>query len=270
MLDQDGHRLVDQTRLLLPVILEGTLHVLAAILILILGFWIARRAEGLVGRSLGRTHYVDPMLRTFLGTVARYFVLTFAGLAVLSEFGIQTASLVAILDAAGLAVGLAWQGTLSHLAAGVMLLIFRPFRVDHRVQVAGVDGTVMGLSLFWTELVTDANVQVIIPNGSVWGQPLRNYSVYPQPTAMSEARFRLPPGADPDSAKRRIEAAAASVGTIRSTPRIGVFFDRDPEDNALEIVVSFAPADPKTAAGARSDLTRAVYEALEPQFGPAA
>jgi small conductance mechanosensitive channel len=98
-------------------------------------------------------------------------------LAVLSQFGIQTTSLIAVLGAAGLAIGLALQGTLSNLAAGVMLLIVRPFRIDHKVQIGGNIGTVNTLSLFWTELVNDDKVQIIVPNGGVWGQALRNFSV---------------------------------------------------------------------------------------------
>ena len=86
-------------------------------------------------------------------------------LAVLSQFGIQTTSLIAVLGAAGLATGLALQGTLSNLAAGVMLLIVRPFRIGHKVQIGGNIGTVNALSLFWTELVSDDKVQIIVPYG---------------------------------------------------------------------------------------------------------
>ena len=118
-------------------------------------------------------------------------MLTLTVLAVLSEFGIQTTSLVAILGAASLAVGLALQGTLSNLAAGVMLLIFRPFRISHKVQIGGNTGIVKALSLFWTELVTDDQVQVIVPNSNVWGQPLRNFSIYPTPPHTAEVRFKI-------------------------------------------------------------------------------
>jgi len=117
---------------------------------------------------LRRTPHVDPMLQSFFGSLARYLVLTVTVLALLSEFGIQTASIVAILGAASLAVGLALQATLSNLAAGVMLLIFRPFRIGHKVQISNSAGTVKELLLFWTELVTDDKVQVIVPNRGVW------------------------------------------------------------------------------------------------------
>ena len=116
----------------------------------------------------------------------------------LSQFGIQTTSLVAVIGAASLAVGLALEGTLSNLAAGMMLLIFRPFRVGHKVQVDGSLGTVKELSLFWTELVTDDKVQIIVPNGGVWGQPLRNFSIYPAPPLMP-ARCASGPRRGPSS-----------------------------------------------------------------------
>ena len=140
-------------------------------------------------RVLSRTPHFDPTLKSFFGSLARYLILTVTLLAVLSQFGIQTTSLVAVIGAASLAVGLALQGTLSNLAAGIMLLIFRPFRVGHKVQVGGSLGTVKELSLFWTELVTDDKVQIIVPNGGVWGQPLRNFSIYPAPPHAGEVRF---------------------------------------------------------------------------------
>ena len=143
----------------------------------------------MVVRAFSRTPHFDPMLRGFFGSLARYLVLTVTVLAVLSEFGIQTTSLVAVIGAAGLAVGLALQGTLSNLAAGIMLLIFRPFKIGHKVQIGGNIGTVKELTLFWTELETDDKVQVIVPNGGVWGQPLRNYSIYPNSAAYRRGAF---------------------------------------------------------------------------------
>ena len=127
-------------------------------------------------------------------------MLTVTVLAVLSQFGIQTTSLVAVIGAASLAIGLALQGTLSNLAAGVMLLIFRPFRIGNSVTIGGNSGTVKALSLLWTEVVTDANVQVIIPNGIVWGQPIKNMSTSAAPAApaalaaMPELRMSVPAG----------------------------------------------------------------------------
>jgi small conductance mechanosensitive channel len=145
---------------------------------------------------LSRAPHFDAMLKTFFGSLARYLVLTVTVLAVLSQFGIQTTSLVAVISAAGLAVGLALQGTLSNLAAGIMLLIFRPFGIGHRVQIGGNVGTVKELLLFWTELVSDEKVQIIVPNGGVWGQALRNFSIYPAASQVGGVRFRIPDNID--------------------------------------------------------------------------
>jgi len=152
------------------------LRVIGAVVILLAGFWLAGVAQRHVVKGLGRLRRMDETLTRFFASLARYTVLIFTGLAVLSQFGIQTASLIAVLGAAGLAVGLALQGTLSNLAAGVMLLIFRPFRVGQYVEVGSVAGTVEELSLFVTRLNTPDNVLIIVPNNDIWGNPIKNYS----------------------------------------------------------------------------------------------
>ena len=135
MLEEKAQNLIGDVSSLLPLIVSNTLNALAAILILLIGLWLSGRADRVVVRMLQRTPHIDPMLQNFFGSISRHLVLTVTVLAVLSEFGIQTTSLVAILGAASLAVGLALQGTLSNLAAGIMLLIFRPFRIGHKVQI---------------------------------------------------------------------------------------------------------------------------------------
>lgn len=152
------------------------LNVIGAIIILLVGWSLARWAEGITRSTLTRTSKVDPTLTGFLASVSRYLVLVFTVIAVLNRFGVQTASLIAVLGAAGLAVGLAMQGTLSSAAAGVMLLVFRPFKLGDYVEVSGQSGTVHSLNLFVTELTTPDNRQIIIPNSNVWGQSVVNYS----------------------------------------------------------------------------------------------
>jgi small conductance mechanosensitive channel len=152
------------------------LDVVAAIAILIVGWIAAGWAQRAVDRALERTGKVDVTLRMFLSSFARYTVIIVTILAVLSRFGIQTASLITVLGAAGLAIGLALQGTLSNVAAGVMLLLFRPFKVGDYVEAAGLAGTVKSISLFVTELATPDNVQVLAPNSQVWGASVKNYS----------------------------------------------------------------------------------------------
>lgn len=154
------------------------LNILYAVGLLVIGWWIASFVERVVLRALAATHRVDPTVAGFLGSIARYGVLVFVGVAVLQRFGIQTTSIIAVLGATSLAIGLALQGTLSNVAAGVMLLLFRPFKLGDQVEVGGQAGTVRGLTLFTTELASGDNVQVLIPNGKVWGAPIINKSAY--------------------------------------------------------------------------------------------
>jgi small conductance mechanosensitive channel len=154
------------------------LNVLYAIGLLVVGWWVATLVDRMVTRALASTHRVDVTVIGFIGSLAKYGVLAFVGIAVLQRFGIQTTSIIAVLGATSLAIGLALQGTLSNIAAGVMLLVFRPFRVGDAVEVAGRAGTVKNLTLFTTELASGDNVQVLVPNGQVWGSAIVNQSAY--------------------------------------------------------------------------------------------
>jgi len=266
MLEDKAQNVMADMGALLPLIVGNTLNALGAILILLIGLWLSGTADRFVVTMLRRTPHVDPMLQSFFGSFARYLVLTVTVLAVLSEFGIQTTSLVAILGAASLAVGLALQGTLSNLAAGVMLLIFRPFRIDHKVQIGNSSGTVKELSLFWTELVTDDKVQVIVPNNGVWGQLLRNFSIYPAPPHASEVRFRIAGDTELDPAIEQVRNLVRADPRVLADPVPSVLLDRSAAENALEIVVAFSTAD-DVAALVKSDLIKAVHGALDTNPG---
>jgi small conductance mechanosensitive channel len=247
--------------LIVPFILSNALHVIGAFAILMIGFWLSGKADYLTGRALQKSKHVDDMLRGFFSSIARYFILTITMLAVLSQFGIQTTSLVAVIGAASLAIGLALQGTLSNLAAGVMLLIFRPFRIGNAVTIGGNTGTVKALSLFWTEIVTDANVQVIIPNGNVWGQPIKNMSTYTAPIATAQLRLPVPSGLPLAEAQTKIAEIAKATPLVKPEPAPSVLLDRAGADNAMQLVVTFAP-EGDTAGLVRSDILRAVDEQL--------
>jgi small conductance mechanosensitive channel len=269
MLEAKTQDLVAQMNAILPLIVSTALNALGAIVVLLGGLWLAGKADLLAGRMLDRAPHVDPMLKSFFGSLARYLVLTVTVLAVLSEFGIQTTSLVAVLGAAGLAVGLALQGTLSNLAAGVMLLIFRPFRIGHKVQIGGSLGTVRELTLFWTELVTDDKVQIIVPNGGVWGQPLRNFSIYPVPPHAGELRLPVADGTELEPAIAKVRAAVEAQPRVLADPAPSILLDRGAPEHALEIVVAFATAEDETAA-VKSDLIKAVNGATGTSRGESA
>ncbi len=154
------------------------LSVIGAIVILIVGFVIAGWVRGSVNKALSRIQKVDETLRHFFSSLAYYGVVVFTIIAVLAQFGVQTTSFIAVLGAAGLAIGLALQGTLSNVAAGVMLLLFRPFKTGDYIEGGGLAGTVKSISLFVTELATPDNVQIIAPNSQLWGSAIKNYSFH--------------------------------------------------------------------------------------------
>jgi small conductance mechanosensitive channel len=185
--------------------------VLAVVAILFVGFllggWVRKRLIGL-GQSYA---HLDMTLFNFLGNVARYIVIGFAFLFVLNTFGVQTTSVVAVIGAAGLAIGLALQGTLSNVAAGVMIVFFRPIRIGDFVEVNGQMGTVKEITLNYTELAAVSNVQIIIPNSQVWGNTIVNYSSYD--TRRAEWIFGVAYGANLKLAEETIRE------TIMSDPR---------------------------------------------------
>ena len=155
------------------------LSVIGAIVILIVGFVVAGWARGSISRGLSRFKNIDATLRSFFSSLAYYAVIIFTVIAVLSQFGVETTSFIAALGAAGLAIGLALQGTLSNVAAGVMLLLFRPFKIGDYIEGGGLAGTVKDISLFITELATPDNVQILAPNAQIWGSAIKNYSFHP-------------------------------------------------------------------------------------------
>ncbi|NVB41222.1 mechanosensitive ion channel [Pseudenhygromyxa sp. WMMC2535] len=163
--------LPDSIIAILPTIVD----VLLALLILVIGFIVA----GAVGSQLSKTlqkRKVDKSLAGFLASLLRWLLIAATVIIVLGRFGFETTSLVALLGSAGIAIGLALQGNLSHFASGVMILLFRPFKVDDYIASSGYEGTVSEIGLFTTTLVTLDNETVIIANSAVIGGPLVNYT----------------------------------------------------------------------------------------------
>ncbi|WP_346429343.1 mechanosensitive ion channel family protein [Parathalassolituus penaei] len=153
-------------------------HVLTAIAIFYIGRIIAGVVIGGASRVMTRTN-IDPILTSFLLTVLNAALLALVTVAALSQLGLDTTSLVALLGAAGLAIGLALKDSLSHFAAGVMLILFRPLRVGDYVEVDGVAGSVDRITIFSTRLKTPDNRVVTVPNGNVFGNTMVNYSEEP-------------------------------------------------------------------------------------------
>jgi small conductance mechanosensitive channel len=160
-------------------LIDAALNLIAAIAILIVGFWLAGRIARGVRRLAQRHPNMDVTVAGFIAQIVRYAVLAIVLLAVLGRFGVQTASVVAVLGAATLAIGLALQGTLSNVAAGVMLVLFRPYRIGDVVETAGQTGVIKEVGLFTTTLDTFDGVRVVMPNGLCWAGPIRNFSTLP-------------------------------------------------------------------------------------------
>ena len=153
-----------------------SLSVLGAILLIVAGYFIAGLVERAISRGLRRIRGFDATLTQFFSTIARYVVLALVLVMVLGQFGVQTASIIAAIGAVGLAIGLALQGTLQNIAAGIMLLVLRPFRVGEYVQVGAVAGTIEDIGLFASRLRTADGIYLLAPNSTLWNEPVLNFS----------------------------------------------------------------------------------------------
>ena len=196
--------------------LQLGVNVLLALAILIVGIWVAGWVRKLVIRLSQRSQHLDDTLFKFLGSFARYVILAFVLLAVLNRFGIETTSIVAMFGAATLAIGLALQGAMSNLAAGVMLMIFRPYKAGDFVDVAGRFGLVEEISLFTTEIKTFDNQQIIIPNGKIWGDDITNHSHYP--VRGVDMRFGVAYGEDLDKTRTVINEVLKNHPQVLDEP----------------------------------------------------
>lgn len=157
----------------MSVAADYLLSAVAFILILVVGRYIARAVRNLIRGGLDKPK-VDRTLTKFAGNFAYYGIFLLAIFAALETLGVETASFVAVLAAASFAVGLALQGTLANFAAGIMLLVFRPFSVDDYVEIAGETGFVTEIQLFFTRLRTRENRLIIVPNGDIFGATIEN------------------------------------------------------------------------------------------------
>lgn len=175
----DQQAIAAQTTALWKLVLEYAPPVIGAIVVLFVGRAVARWVHEFVTRALEKTK-IDATLRPVIASVARYVVLGMTALIVLQQFGVQTASLLALLGTVGLAVGLALQGTLSNVAAGLMLLFLRPFEVGDLVEAGGAEGQVLGIDMFHTNLRTLDGVDIVVPNSAILSGTIRNMSHFPE------------------------------------------------------------------------------------------
>lgn len=233
--------------------------ILGALAILVVGWvvssWLQHRVQ-----NLGKRHkHLDEMLFEFLGSIVRYVIIGFTILFVLNTFGVRTTSVVAVIGAAGLAIGLALQGTLSNVAAGVMLIFFRPIKTGDFVEVSGKMGTVKQINLNFTELADLSNVQVIVPNSQVWGNVITNYSV--NPTRRAEWTFGVGYGANLKTAETIIRDTIMADARAHTDPEPFIQVT-NLNDSSVDFLVRVW-CDAGNYFGFRADMTRQVKEALD-------
>ncbi|PBB37089.1 mechanosensitive ion channel domain-containing protein [Mesorhizobium sp. WSM3868] len=158
------------------LIVSYSFSAIGAVILLVVGYLVAGLAERSIYAGLGHIHGFDETLRHFFSQVVRYGILILVVIMVLGQFGVQTASIIAAIGAAGLAIGLALQGTLQNIAAGIMLLALRPFRIGEYVEVGAIAGTIEEIGLFATKLRTVEGIYILAPNQTLWNQPVRNFT----------------------------------------------------------------------------------------------
>ena len=258
MTDLSGQLMEWYNAYLLPLLTTWGLRAVGGAAVFLVGMMLGKSVRRGLMRVFDQTE-MDETLEKFLTSLFYYLIITIAGVAALGMMGIQMASVLTILGAAGLAVGLALQGTLSNVAAGVMLLIFRPFKVGDFVDAGGTAGTVESIGLFATRLNTPDNVHIIIPNSRIYGGTIKNFSHH------DVRRNDMVMGISYD------DDIALAVETIRSVLDADDRVLKDPEyvvavselgDSSVNLVVR-----PWCKAsdywGLRFDLTRTFKERLE-------
>ncbi len=157
------------------LIIEYAVNIAAALMTLLIGWFAASAISGGMNRVM-KSRNLDITIADFVANLVKYTILAFVIIAALSRIGVQTASFVAVIGAAGLAIGLALQGSLSNFAAGVLIIMFRPIKAGEFVEVAGTSGVVQTVQIFTTVLTTGDNKMVVVPNGSILNGTITNYS----------------------------------------------------------------------------------------------
>lgn len=236
------------------------LILLQAVLILIAGWWISRILYNRIARALTRSRHVDATLRPLVGSLVLWSVRAIAVIAVLACFGVQTASIIAVLGAAGLAVGLALQNTLQNIAAGTMLLVLRPFKVgDYIAAGSTVAGTVEEIGLFTTTLTTFDGIYMSVPNNQIWGTAVTNYSR--NPSRRIDVAVSIARDDDVDAANQALDALMKSHSMVLANPAPQVMV-KEVNDQAVVLNVRMwsANSDYWTVYW---DMQRGVKEAVE-------
>lgn len=199
-----------------PVILSGAMKVVGALLVLIIGLRIAGWLSGLVRKRTLSRPGVDQTLAGFFASLVRWFITAAVIIATLQVFGVQATSFVAVLGALTLAIGLSLQGALGNIASGVMIMLFRPYKIGDFVEIDGESGTVKDINLFQTYLATIDNVKIIIPNTQAIDGAIKNYSGFA--TRRCDITFGIDYDDDMDKAIGIIQTLAGADSRVLKEP----------------------------------------------------
>jgi small conductance mechanosensitive channel len=228
-------------------------RLLGALVVLVLTWFIAGWVRAALSRAFKHTE-LDETLERFLANIAKWVVLVVGVVAAVQTLGIQATSVIALLGTAGVAIGLALQGSLSHFASGVMLLIFRPFKAGDLIVAAGHEGIVDSIDLFSTSLDTLDNRRVIIPNGAVYSSTIVNLTH--NPTRVATVRYSIRPDAKLDNARQVLLEAATRIAQSHA----GAAKDKQPV--AVLVDVSAAAETWAVSIHAQTSQVDAVKEAM--------
>jgi small conductance mechanosensitive channel len=234
------------------------IRIIGAIAILLVGRIFAGLMSRLVRKGCVRAN-VDATLTGFVTRFIYIGVMAFAVLGALAKFGIQTASFVAVLGAAGFAVGFALQGSLSNFAAGVMLLVFRPFKLGDYIDAGGTAGSVKEIALFTTTLATPDNVKVIVPNGAIFGGTIRNFAGYD--TRRVDLVIGIGYGSDIQKAIEVMDGLIKADSRIFADPPHQIAVSELADSSVNFVVRSWVNRDDYW--GVKFDLTRSIKESFD-------
>ncbi|MET2831958.1 mechanosensitive ion channel family protein [Mesorhizobium shangrilense] len=198
------------------LIVSYAFSAIGAVILLVVGYIVAGLAERSIFAGLGHIHGFDATLRHFFSKIVRYAILILVTIMVLGQFGVQTASIIAAIGAIGLAIGLALQGTLQNIAAGIMLLALRPFRIGESVEVGSIAGTIEEIGLFATSLRTADGIYILAPNSTLWSQPVRNFSR--NGVRRGDVTLSIGSWNDIDRAQKTLLAIAAAERRVKREP----------------------------------------------------
>jgi small conductance mechanosensitive channel len=209
------------------------MKIISAVLIILVGLWISKKIKSCFLKTLQKKK-VDPTLIGFFASMLHGGLVIFVVISAISKLGVQTASFVAVIGAAGLAVGLALQGSLSNFAAGILLILFKPFKVGNFVKAGGEAGVIVEVGIFTTEMKTPDNVQIIIPNSTIMGSAITNVSAHP--TRRIDMTLGVGYGDDLNKAKQIMEDLLAADERVLKDP-VATIAVANLGDSSVEFVI---------------------------------